>query len=188
MQCPFCGRDKDKVVDSRTMSDGLSIRRRRECLECRKRFTTYERVENIPLLVKKQDERRETFDRDKVAKGIRIACQKRPVSEEQIQEITSRIERRVFSLGEREIASSVIGESIMEELSVLDQVAYVRFASVYRDFKDLNQFLEELSRLMKIKKKSSEILNPDDYTVVSNPKEGKSTLSKKRNRDKKRES
>ncbi len=149
MKCPYCGVDNDRVVDSRSMTDGMGIRRRRVCNACDHRFTTYEHVEEIPMMIIKRDERREPFDRQKLAKSIRIACQKRPVSEEQIQEMASAIEQRLILTHEREIPSSVLGESIMEELKDLDQVAYVRFASVYRQFKDLKQFQEELSQLMK---------------------------------------
>jgi len=148
VKCPYCGVDEDKVVDSRSMSDGASIRRRRLCLACNQRFTTYERYEEIPLMIIKRDKRREAFDRNKVCKSMRIACQKRPVSEEQLQEITTLIEQRLYITHESEIPSSVIGENIMKELRQLDQVAYVRFASVYRQFKDLHQFQQELSQLM----------------------------------------
>lgn len=130
------------------MQSATSIRRRRECLQCNKRFTTYERIEEIELIVIKRDQRREPYDRTKIERSIRIACQKRPVSEEQIQEIASRIEHRLYSELDREISSSTIGEDVMRELSQLDQVAYVRFASVYREFKDLNQFFEELTKIM----------------------------------------
>lgn len=134
------------------MAEGISIRRRRECLGCGQRFTTYERVEEIPLMIIKNDERREHFDRSKIARSIRIACQKRPVSEEQIEEITAKVERRLFSMQSREIPSNIVGEEVMNELGLLDQVAYVRFASVYRQFKDVNQFYEELSRFIEHKK------------------------------------
>ncbi len=147
MKCPFCGSDNHHVVDSRTTSDG-EIRRRRECEDCMNRFTTYERVMDVQLRIIKRDKRREDYNSEKIAKSIRIACQKLPVSEEMIQEITKRIEHHLFSRGEREISSEVIGEEVMKELIDVDQVAYVRFASVYRQFKDLNQFIDELSRLM----------------------------------------
>jgi transcriptional repressor NrdR len=148
VKCPFCGVDNDKVVDSRAMQEGTSIRRRRECLNCHNRFTTYERIEEIQLLVIKRNHQREPYDRSKIERSIRLACQKRPVSEEQIQEITSRIEHHLYTGLEREVPSSVIGESVMQELSNLDQVAYVRFASVYREFKDIQQFLDELNMIM----------------------------------------
>jgi len=148
VKCPYCGADKDHVIDSRTTADGYEIRRRRSCQVCNNRFTTYERVENIQLRIIKRDERREDYSQEKIARSIRIACQKRNVSEETIQTITKRIELRLFSRGEREIPSEAVGEEVMKELMELDQVAYVRFASVYRQFKDLNQFVEELARLM----------------------------------------
>ncbi|RJP24451.1 MAG: transcriptional repressor NrdR [Candidatus Omnitrophota bacterium] len=151
MKCPYCGEDDDKVVDSRSMSAGAIVRRRRECNHCEKRFTTYERVEDLPLMVVKRDTTREPFDRAKVAKSIRIACRKRPVTEEQIEEITSSIEHRLVHRNEREVQSADIGEDVLKELTNLDQVAYVRFASVYRDFKDLNGFYQELSHLMQEK-------------------------------------
>ncbi len=152
MKCPYCGEDNDRVVDSRSMSEGAIVRRRRECLICQKRFSTYERVEDLPLLVIKRDARREPFDRTKVAKSIRIACRKRPVAEEQIEEITSSIERRLVNRNEREVYSTVIGEDVLRELTGLDQVAYVRFASVYRDFKDMKEFYAELTRLIQEQK------------------------------------
>lgn len=156
MKCPFCGSIDDKVVDSRAMMEGVSIRRRRECISCGQRFTTYERVEEIPLMIIKRDERREPFDRNKISRSIRIACQKRPVSEEQIDEITSRVEHKLFSMQQREIPSQVIGEDVMRHLGDLDQVAYVRFASVYRQFKDLSEFYDELTRFIKEKKPTSD--------------------------------
>lgn len=131
------------------MAEGISIRRRRECKDCSRRFTTYERIEEIPIQVIKTNQNREPFDRTKVSRSIRIACQKRPVSEEQIEEITTRVERELYVMSDREIDSAWIGERVMQELRKVDQVAYVRFASVYRDFKDINQFLSELSELMK---------------------------------------
>ncbi len=157
MKCPFCGAGNDKVVDSRSMGDGVSIRRRRECLQCNNRFTTYERIEDIPLKIIKRNQNRESYDRRKIAKGIQIACQKRPVSTQQIEEITDKIEHKLLSGSDREIPSHVIGEAVMKELSQLDQVAYVRFASVYRQFKDVNQFFEELSRMMEEKQNTSAV-------------------------------
>ncbi len=148
MRCPYCGEDNDRVVDSRSMADSASIRRRRECLNCHQRFTTYERVEELPLVIIKHDRRREPYDHEKVAKGIRIACQKRPISEDQIQTLSSEIERELFEPGIREVESSQVGEKVMERLRELDQVAYVRFASVYRQFKDVSQFIQELSQMM----------------------------------------
>lgn len=148
MKCPYCGVNDDQVVDSRSMNEGKVIRRRRKCLSCQKRFTTYERIDDIRLMVIKRDKRREPYNRDKIVKGIRIACQKRPISEKQIEELAAEVERKMFRLDDREIDSSIIGEEVMRQLHDLDQVAYVRFASVYRQFKDINQFLEELRHMM----------------------------------------
>jgi transcriptional repressor NrdR len=148
MKCPFCADLENKVIDSRVSNQGAVIRRRRECLGCERRFTTYERVEEILPMVVKKDGRRETFDRQKVVAGIQLACQKRPVSAEQIDAIVDGIERRLQEMGEKEVPSSVIGEAVMRELSRLDEVAYVRFASVYRSFKDLGEFMSELKELI----------------------------------------
>jgi transcriptional repressor NrdR len=148
VKCPYCGTDNDRVVDSRSMAEGDCIRRRRECMECKKRFTTYERVEELPLMIVKKDERREPFDRAKISNSIRIACRKRPVSETQIEEITTQVERNLYANADREIDSETVGEAVMTALRELDQVAYVRFASVYRQFKDVHQFMNELSHLM----------------------------------------
>jgi transcriptional repressor NrdR len=140
MRCPFCGHLEDRVVDSREAQDGQATRRRRECLGCERRFTTYERTEeSLPALVKK-DGRREAFDRRKVLEGLRRACQKRPVSQERIDEMATRVERRLQETGEREVPSSLVGELVMEMLRAEDPVAYVRFASVYRDFRDVGEF------------------------------------------------
>ena len=140
MRCPFCGHLEDRVVDSREAQDGQATRRRRECLGCGRRFTTYERVEDsLPALVKK-DGRREAFDRRKVVEGLRRACQKRPVSQERIEEIATLVERRLQESGEREVPSSAVGELVMALLRAEDPVAYVRFASVYRDFRDVGEF------------------------------------------------
>jgi transcriptional repressor NrdR len=140
MRCPFCGHLEDRVVDSREAQDGQATRRRRECLGCQRRFTTYERTEeSLPALVKK-DGRREAFDRRKVLEGLRRACQKRPVSQERIDEMATRVERRLQETGEREVPSSAVGELVMEMLRAEDPVAYVRFASVYRDFRDVGEF------------------------------------------------
>lgn len=148
MKCPFCPRNDSKVIDSRLSKDGLIIRRRRECEGCGKRFTTYERVEEpLPVVVKK-DGRRETFDRTKIASGIKKACEKRPVAVETIDSVVDRIERWALEQGEPEIPSNVIGERVMDELHALDEVAYVRFASVYRSFKDIGEFMTELSDLL----------------------------------------
>jgi len=140
MRCPFCGHLEDRVVDSREAQDGQATRRRRECLGCERRYTTYERIEeSLPALVKK-DGRREAFDRRKVLEGLRRACQKRPVSQERIDEMATRVERRLQETGEREVPSSSVGELVMELLRAEDAVAYVRFASVYRDFRDVGEF------------------------------------------------
>ncbi len=148
MKCPYCPEAETKVIDSRVSKEGALIRRRRECERCGKRFTTYERVEEpIPAIAKK-DGRRESFDRMKIASGIRKACEKRPVSVETIDEVVDRIERWAMEQGEEEIKSSAIGERVMEELHKLDEVAYVRFASVYRSFKDINEFMSELQELL----------------------------------------
>lgn len=144
MKCPFCGHPDDKVVDSRTIREGELIRRRRECLECTKRFTTYERIEEIPLMVAKKDGRREPFDRSKIVIGILKACEKRPVGIEQIEDLVDRIEKSINSSLDKEVSSEAIGSMVMEELRELDEVAYVRFASVYRQFKDIDEFMDVL--------------------------------------------
>ena len=149
MKCPFCSHPNSSVVDSRDSKDGETIRRRRECDTCGKRFTTYERIEELLPLVVKKDGRREPFDRKKIVGGIQKACEKRPISMEKIEETVDRIEREIVELGEKEVSSKEIGERIMRALHDLDHVAYVRFASVYRDFKDVNQFLNELQGLLK---------------------------------------
>ena len=148
MKCPFCGHTESRVVDSRISKDGESIRRRRECLRCKKRFTTSERgEETLPLVVKK-DGRREPFDQQKILSGLKKACEKRPISVDTLEKIVSRIEQGLIEGGDREVKSSVIGEKVMEELYNLDGIAYVRFASVYRQFKDINQFMKELKDLL----------------------------------------
>lgn len=148
MKCPYCPETETKVIDSRVSSEGQHIRRRRECERCGKRFTTYERVEEpLPAVVKK-DGRREAFERMKIATGIRKACEKRPVSTETIDDVVDKIERWALEQGKEEIQSSIIGERVMEELHRLDEVAYVRFASVYRSFKDINEFMSELQDLL----------------------------------------
>lgn len=149
MKCPFCSYPEDRVVDSRTSQEGSAIRRRRECLKCGKRFTTYERVEAAVQLVVKKDGNREPYDRDKVLGGMRRACEKRPVSLEQLEAETDRIEHALLELGESEVPSVRIGELVMEALYRLDQVAYVRFASVYREFKDVNAFMDEIKTLLR---------------------------------------
>lgn len=147
MKCPFCDEIEDKVVDSRMAKEGEVIRRRRECLACKRRYTTYERVEeSLPVVVKK-DGRREAFDRAKILAGLKKACEKRPISVATIEAVADRIEKRVQEMGETEIQSRTVGEEVMRELHQLDQIAYVRFASVYREFKDIDQFMDELKAL-----------------------------------------
>jgi transcriptional repressor NrdR len=157
VKCPSCGYKETKVIDSRINTDGSSIRRRRECLKCEKRFTTYEYVEQVPLMVVKKDGRRQAFDRTKIVSGLVKACEKRPVSIDKIEEVTNEIERAVQKKYDREVQSSVIGEIIMEKLAHLDEVAYVRFASVYRQFRDVNQFMKELKVILE-KDKEKELL------------------------------
>jgi transcriptional repressor NrdR len=147
VRCPYCGHLEDKVVDSREAQEGLQTRRRRECLGCGRRFTTYERIEEILPQVVKKDGRRETFDRHKIEEGVKRACQKRPVSSEQIEALVAGVERKLAEAGEREIRSEVIGEAVMARLRELDEVAYVRFASVYRAFRDVGEFMSELEGL-----------------------------------------
>jgi len=154
MKCPACAHKETKVVDSRISSDGSSIRRRRECLECEKRFTTYEYVEKVPLMLVKKDGRRQPYNREKIVSGLVKACEKRPISIEKIEEITSEIERMLQKKVDREVESNVGGEMIMEKLSVLDEVAYVRFASVYRRFRDVNQFMNELQLILNQQKRT----------------------------------
>ena len=147
MKCPFCDELEDKVVDSRMAKEGEVIRRRRECLGCKRRYTTYERVDEILPVVVKKDGRRESFDRSKILAGLKKACEKRPISTATIEAVTDRVEKRVQEMGETEIESRIVGEELMKELHQLDQVAYVRFASVYREFKDIDQFMDELRTL-----------------------------------------
>lgn len=149
MKCPFCGHTDDKVIDSRASSEGNAVRRRRECLKCGKRFTTYEVVEEMALLVVKKDGRRQPFDRKKIQAGIQKACEKRPISSEKIEELVGSIEREIYKKFDREVLSRDVGALVMDKLSQLDEVAYVRFASVYRQFKDVNQFMAELKDLFK---------------------------------------
>lgn len=149
MKCPFCSEADTKVIDSRPAEDNSSIRRRRQCEKCGKRFTTYEKLETMPLMIIKKDNSREIYDRSKIESGILHSCHKRPVSSQQIDNIVDEIETRVFNREEKEVESSVIGELVMEKLKDVDEVAYVRFASVYREFKDVNTFMEELGKLLK---------------------------------------
>lgn len=147
MKCPYCGSQDNKVIDSRLSKEGAVIRRRRECLGCSRRFTTYERVEEMLPQVEKKDGRRESYDRAKVVNGLLIACRKRPVSREQIEDLADKVERRLQDRGDREVKAAVIGELVMEFLAPLDAVAYVRFASVYRSFKDIGEFMSELKEI-----------------------------------------
>lgn len=151
MKCPYCGYAESKVIDSRPTDEGERIRRRRECLKCAKRFTTYEVIETVPIVVIKKDKSRETFDRSKLMNGLLRACEKRPVSVETLEKIVDEIENMLQNSLDREVPSSLIGKYAMEKLKDVDDVAYVRFASVYRQFKDINSFMEELSRMMKKK-------------------------------------
>ena len=151
MKCPFCGDDNTRVIDSRPADDNEAIRRRRQCDECGKRFTTYEKVETIPLIVIKKDKNRETYDRSKIESGVVSSCHKRPVSVDQIEACVDEIENKIFNLGVREIESEKIGEIVMDQIRDLDQVAYVRFASVYRQFKDADTFMSELKKLLDTK-------------------------------------
>jgi len=148
MKCPFCGEIDNKVIDSRLSKDGNVIRRRRECLACRRRFTTYETIEEIPIMIVKKDGRREVFNRDKVRNGIKKACEKRNISMNVIEEFVDELERDLRETGEKEVPSEYLGEKIMAKLHELDDVAYVRFASVYREFKDVNDFVSELKCLL----------------------------------------
>ena len=147
MKCPFCGHLEDKVIDSRTNKDGNAIRRRRVCLKCSKRFTSYERVEDIIPMVVKKDGRRESFDRGKILTGLKKACEKRPIGMDILEGITDAIEKKLIGLGAKEVQSTWVGEQVMSSLRDLDKVAYVRFASVYRQFKDINEFMTEVKTL-----------------------------------------
>jgi transcriptional repressor NrdR len=151
VKCPFCGNLEDKVIDSRTSREGNAIRRRRECLKCAKRFTSYERVEDIIPMVVKKDSRREPFEREKVLTGLKKACEKRPIAMETLEGITDSIEKKLIGLGIKEIQSTWIGEEVMSSLRELDKVAYVRFASVYRQFKDINELMNEVKTLFEHK-------------------------------------
>lgn len=148
MKCPFCNHENTRVIDSRPADENNSIRRRRVCDECSKRFTTYEKIETIPLIVIKKDENRETYDRSKIEAGILRACHKRPVSADSINLLVDSVETEVFNREEKEVQSRVIGEMVMNKLKDLDAVAYVRFASVYREFKDINTFMDELKKVL----------------------------------------
>ena len=148
MKCPFCGKDNTKVIDSRPTDDS-SIRRRRQCDACGKRFTTYEKVETMPLIVIKKDDNREPYDREKLVAGIVRSCHKRPASLVEINQMVDEIETQIFNMGEKEIPTTTIGRIVMDKLKDLDEVAYVRFASVYREFKDVNTFMDEIKKILK---------------------------------------
>ena len=148
MKCPYCGKENTRVIDSRPTDDS-SIRRRRQCDECGKRFTTYEKVETLPLIVVKKDNNREPYDREKIVAGIVRSCHKRPISMTQINDMVDDIEGQIFSMGEKEIPTTTIGSIVMDKLKDLDEVAYVRFASVYREFKDVNTFMDEIKKILK---------------------------------------
>ena len=148
MKCPYCGYKESKVIDSRPAEEGSSIRRRRECLSCAKRFTTYEKLETMPMMVIKKDMSRVPYDRSKIEAGIIHSCHKRPISTSQINRMVDEIENEIFATGEKEVPTSRIGELVMDKLKSVDQVAYVRFASVYREFKDVNTFVEEIGKLL----------------------------------------
>ena len=148
MRCPYCGHEETRVIDSRHADDNNTIRRRRVCDECNKRFTTYEKIETIPLIVIKKDNNRETYDRSKIEAGVLRACHKRPISAQQISQLVDSVETEVFSYDDKEVPSRVIGELVMSKLKELDPVAYVRFASVYREFKDVNTFMDELTKVL----------------------------------------
>lgn len=151
MKCPYCNAQDTKVIDSRPADDNSSIRRRRQCEQCGKRFTTYEKLETMPLMIIKKDDSRETYIRSKLENGIILSCHKRPVSSQQISTLVDQIETQIFGMEEREIPSSRIGELVMEKLKEVDEVAYVRFASVYREFKDADAFMDELANFLKNK-------------------------------------
>ena len=149
MKCPFCGDDNTRVIDSRPADDNSAIRRRRQCDVCGKRFTTYEKVDTIPLMIIKKDRTREAYDRSKIEKGLVRSCHKRPVTMDQIEACVDAVESEIFNLGQREVESSAVGAIVMDKIRTLDEVAYVRFASVYREFKDVNTFMDELKKLLK---------------------------------------
>lgn len=151
MKCPYCNYDESKVVDSRSTDDNSAIRRRRECLKCKKRYTTYEKLENIPILVVKKNSSREYFDRNKIINGLIKACEKRPISRNQIEDITDEVEKKLYNDMVTEVRSEYIGEIIMDILKEVDEICYVRFASVYRQFKDINTFMEEIKNLIEKK-------------------------------------
>jgi transcriptional repressor NrdR len=148
VRCPFCGEDSDKVIDSRLVQDGNAVRRRRQCLECNERFTTYEYIERVALQVIKHDDRREPYDRSKMMKGVEIALAKRPISTKQLMALVEDVESELFKMSKSEVSSKIIGELVMDRLRELDEIAYVRFASVYRKFRDKTEFVDELKNLL----------------------------------------
>lgn len=162
MVCPFCGNDNDRVIDSRPTDEGTSIRRRRECTKCLKRYTTYEKVESIPFMVIKKDKNRQPFNREKLLNGIMKACEKRPISVDEIEKMVDEIEAELMNTLQREVTTRDIGELVMAKLKQVDDVAYVRFASVYRQFKDINTFMEELHKLLDEKTKLNNPVNKAD--------------------------
>lgn len=151
MKCPYCGCDKIKVIDSRPSEENNAIRRRRQCEECSKRFTTYETVESMPLIIVKKDETRESYDRQKLASGLIRSCHKRPVSMKVIDEMVDDIENQLYNSMQKEVGSTIVGELVMEKLKEVDEVAYVRFASIYREFRDINTFMDELKKILEEK-------------------------------------
>ena len=165
MQCLFCKVDNDKVINSRTSVDGLSIKRRRECLSCGRRYTTYERIEESPLRVVKKGGTREAFDRKKILSGLLKACEKRPVSTDTLENIVNEIEREIYNKFDREVTSNFIGALVIQKLKILDAVAYVRFASVYREFKDVSEFIDELKPLMTGEKKKKKDGSNDSRSI-----------------------
>lgn len=171
MRCPYCRLDNDRVIDSRASEDGFAIRRRRECLQCKRRFTTYERLEEVGIKVVKKDGVREPFDREKIRRGLERACWKRPVSDEKINDAVAQVESEVYAAYESEIDSKILGELVMQRLAELDQVAYVRFASVYRRFKDVRDFVDELQPMLR---RPAPAANPDPAPGDS-PRSGAAT-------------
>ena len=172
MRCPRCNGIEDRVLDSRLVKDGRAIRRRRECLKCGYRFTTYEWIEETMPLVVKKDGRREPYNREKLLAGVRKAFEKRPVSAQKLEELVDDVERFLLSLGEKEVSSQLIGEKVMELIKGLDQVAYVRFASVYREFRDLSDFIAELKILMEARNPREEKMQKPESSEASSPEEG----------------
>jgi transcriptional repressor NrdR len=167
LRCPFCQDAENKVIDSRESHEGAVIRRRRECLACRRRFTTYERVEELTPLIVKKDGRREAFDRDKLLAGLTKACEKRPVSVTQLEAVVADVERKLQECGEKELPSTQLGEEVMARLKLLDEVAYVRFASVYRSFRDISEFMSELKELLDAQGQATK-----ERTLVPRPQRG----------------